>query len=299
MADTKYHGGIYQAVYAFAREDLDLWVERLGQRSRRPVRREPHHQGIDINEALIGEQWRIGTTSSGRRRPHPVQRLPELDGPLGVRPRRVGQAVHDEAGPVPTSRSSSRRDHGRRRARGRPQAGPRDHRLDDVPCVHDRARAAATAARRPDDCRPRRGQQPSSTSPGTERPAWHDPWRSVAGDGSGDDYQRRFDALAASGAAVHGEADFVARTAVPGARVLDAGCGTGRVAIELSHRAFDVAGVDLDPSMLAVARRAAPDLTGSSATWHLRPAELARCSTSCSSPETWSRCSRPAPSPLR
>ena len=86
-------------------------------------------------------------------------------------------------------------------------------------------------------------------------------WRSVAGDGSGDDYQRRFDALAASGAAVHGEADFVARTAVPGARVLDAGCGTGRVAIELSHRAFDVVGVDLDPSMLAVARRAAPDLT--------------------------------------
>jgi len=43
--------------------------------------------------------------------------------------------------------------------------------------------------------------------------------------------------------------------------VLDAGCGTGRVAIELSRRAFDVVGVDLDPSMLAVARRAAPHLT--------------------------------------
>ncbi|MGI8994045.1 MAG: MOSC domain-containing protein, partial [Nocardioidaceae bacterium] len=31
VADTKYHGGIYQAVYAFAREDLDLWAERLGR----------------------------------------------------------------------------------------------------------------------------------------------------------------------------------------------------------------------------------------------------------------------------
>jgi SAM-dependent methyltransferase len=86
-------------------------------------------------------------------------------------------------------------------------------------------------------------------------------WRSVAGDDSGEDYQRRFDALAATGASVHGEADFVARTAARGARVLDAGCGTGRVAIELSRRAFDVVGVDVDPSMLAVARRAAPHLT--------------------------------------
>ena len=33
----------------------------------------------------------------------------------------------------------------------------------------------------------------------------------------------------------------------PGRRVLDAGCGTGRVAIELARRGFDVVGVDLDP----------------------------------------------------
>lgn len=35
--------------------------------------------------------------------------------------------------------------------------------------------------------------------------------------------------------------------------VLDAGCGTGRVAIELSRRGLDVVGVDLDRRMLEVA----------------------------------------------
>ncbi len=38
-------------------------------------------------------------------------------------------------------------------------------------------------------------------------------------------------------------------------RVLDAGCGTGRVAVELAARGFEVVGVDVDSSMLAVARR--------------------------------------------
>jgi SAM-dependent methyltransferase len=74
----------------------------------------------------------------------------------------------------------------------------------------------------------------------------------------GDDYQRRFDELAASGAHVHGEADFV--SALGPATVLDAGCGTGRVAVELHHRGVEVVGVDLDASMLATARRSAPDV---------------------------------------
>jgi len=74
----------------------------------------------------------------------------------------------------------------------------------------------------------------------------------------GDDYQARFDRLAATGADVHGEADFVAALA-PGT-VLDAGCGSGRVAVELARRGLDVVGVDVDPSMLATARRRAPDL---------------------------------------
>jgi SAM-dependent methyltransferase len=75
----------------------------------------------------------------------------------------------------------------------------------------------------------------------------------------GESYQGRFDALAAAGADVHGEADFVER--LHPASVLDAGCGTGRVARELAKRGVDVVGVDVDESMIATARRLAPDLT--------------------------------------
>jgi SAM-dependent methyltransferase len=74
----------------------------------------------------------------------------------------------------------------------------------------------------------------------------------------GEDYQQRFDRLAASGRDVHGEADLVHRYAP--ASVLDAGCGTGRVAIELARRGIAVVGVDADASMIATARRRAPEL---------------------------------------
>lgn len=74
----------------------------------------------------------------------------------------------------------------------------------------------------------------------------------------GDTYDARFRALAQSGADVHGEANLVA--SLGGTAVLDAGCGTGRVAIELARRGFEVVGVDLDPAMLEVARRKAPYL---------------------------------------
>ncbi|MCU1496333.1 MAG: Methyltransferase type 11 [Acidimicrobiales bacterium] len=76
-------------------------------------------------------------------------------------------------------------------------------------------------------------------------------------------YDAGFERLAASGADVHGEATLVAALS-GGPRVLDAGCGTGRVAIELAARGFDVAGVDIDPVMLDAARAKAPELT-----WHL------------------------------
>jgi len=75
----------------------------------------------------------------------------------------------------------------------------------------------------------------------------------------GDDYQARFDRLAAAGADVHGEATFV--RAYEPRSVLDAGCGTGRVAIELARHGIDAVGVDVDGSMVATARRLAPDLT--------------------------------------
>ena len=42
--------------------------------------------------------------------------------------------------------------------------------------------------------------------------------------------------------------------------MLDAGCGTGRVAIELARRGHHVVGVDLDPAMLDLARNKAPEL---------------------------------------
>ncbi|HKN39472.1 MAG TPA: class I SAM-dependent methyltransferase [Acidimicrobiia bacterium] len=57
---------------------------------------------------------------------------------------------------------------------------------------------------------------------------------------------------------MHGEATFVEALRVRS--VLDAGSGTGRVAIELARRGLDVVGVDADPGMLAAARAKAPDL---------------------------------------
>src|SRR5256885_16186573 len=83
-------------------------------------------------------------------------------------------------------------------------------------------------------------------------------WLGSADVPRGDVYDARFTALEQSGQNVHGEAHFVAALSV--SSVLDAGCGTGRVAIELARRGIDVVGVDLDATMLAVARRKAPHL---------------------------------------
>ena len=88
----------------------------------------------------------------------------------------------------------------------------------------------------------------------------------------GDDYQKQFDDLAEQGVDVHGEADFVMRFAP--SSVLDAGCGTGRVARELAHRGVAVVGVDADASMVDTARRLTPELE-----WHvadLRGLDLSR-----------------------
>lgn len=78
----------------------------------------------------------------------------------------------------------------------------------------------------------------------------------------GDAYDARWRQLAAAGQSVHGEADLVESLLreTGGRRVLDAGCGTGRVAIELATRGFSLTGMDLDEAMLAAARAKAPDL---------------------------------------
>ncbi|MFN8523603.1 MAG: class I SAM-dependent methyltransferase [Chloroflexota bacterium] len=79
---------------------------------------------------------------------------------------------------------------------------------------------------------------------------------------SGAEYARRFDDLAAQGKDVHGEASLI--QSLEPRTVLDAGCGTGRVGIELARRGIDVMGVDIDPEMLAVARERGPHIA-----WHL------------------------------
>jgi SAM-dependent methyltransferase len=86
-------------------------------------------------------------------------------------------------------------------------------------------------------------------------------WQS-AGAPRGDEYDARWTALAAQGRNVHGEVDLVEWLTAEsgGRRILDAGCGTGRVAIELSRRGFSVTGVDADAAMLDKAQSKAPEL---------------------------------------
>ncbi|MFI6858938.1 MOSC domain-containing protein [Streptomyces sp. NPDC050421] len=59
--DVRHHGGRDQAVYAYAREDLDGWEPELGG----PLAHGAFGEnltthGLDVNGALIGERWRIG-----------------------------------------------------------------------------------------------------------------------------------------------------------------------------------------------------------------------------------------------
>jgi MOSC domain-containing protein YiiM len=61
ICDTPNHGGPDQAVYAYAREDLDVWAAELG----RPVRAGLFGEnlttvGLDVTGAVIGERWRVG-----------------------------------------------------------------------------------------------------------------------------------------------------------------------------------------------------------------------------------------------
>jgi SAM-dependent methyltransferase len=72
------------------------------------------------------------------------------------------------------------------------------------------------------------------------------------------EYHTRWVRMEADGSAAHGEADLIASYGP--ATVLDAGCGMGRVAIELARRGIDVDGVDLDDDLLAFARVDAPHL---------------------------------------
>ena len=61
--DVRHHGGADQALYAYAREDLDTWQEQLGRElaNGSSFGENLTTLGVDVNGALIGERWRIGT----------------------------------------------------------------------------------------------------------------------------------------------------------------------------------------------------------------------------------------------
>lgn len=89
---------------------------------------------------------------------------------------------------------------------------------------------------------------------------WERIARETVGEGYATTYAERFRAMAARGQDIHGEATFVTGLRAAPARVLDAGCGTGRIAVRLDELGYDVVGVDVDASMLHVARAEAPGL---------------------------------------
>src|SRR5580693_7940729 len=61
QADKVNHGGPDQAIYAYAREDLDWWAARLGRDLRDGMFGENvTTEGLDVNAALIGEIWQFG-----------------------------------------------------------------------------------------------------------------------------------------------------------------------------------------------------------------------------------------------
>ncbi len=76
-----------------------------------------------------------------------------------------------------------------------------------------------------------------------------------------EEYHQRWRRMEEQGTASHGEADFI--EGYGAASVLDAGCGMGRVAIELHLRGVAVEGVDLDADLLAYARADMPEVS-----WH-------------------------------
>ena len=100
IGDSENHGGDDQAVYAFAREDLDRWERRLGRVLPDGSFGENLTTcGVDPNQALIGEHWRIGDdlvlqVTGPRLRARP---LPPVRG-CGGGP----NASRRTAGPAPT-----------------------------------------------------------------------------------------------------------------------------------------------------------------------------------------------------
>ncbi|MEW2484394.1 MOSC domain-containing protein [Mycobacterium sp. NPDC049093] len=62
IGDQQFHGGDDQAVYAYAREDLDSWQTDLDREIANGVFGENlTTAGVDVTNAVIGERWRVGS----------------------------------------------------------------------------------------------------------------------------------------------------------------------------------------------------------------------------------------------
>lgn len=83
-------------------------------------------------------------------------------------------------------------------------------------------------------------------------------WFTETKDGHSEWYVDRFRTLAEQGADLAGEARLIDAIAAPGSRILDAGCGPGRVGAELHARGHTVVGVDVDPVLIAAAQEDHP-----------------------------------------
>ena len=86
-------------------------------------------------------------------------------------------------------------------------------------------------------------------------------WFSDTKEGHSQWYIERFRAMAREGTDLAGEARLIDAIVARGSRILDAGCGPGRVGGELFKRGHDVVGVDVDPELIAAANEDQPGPT--------------------------------------
>src|ERR1700760_3319381 len=87
-----------------------------------------------------------------------------------------------------------------------------------------------------------------------DQPSVRPRWFTQHGDDHSSWYIERFRRLAREGADLAGEARLIDAMIAPHSRVLDAGCGPGRLGGELARRGHEVVGVDADPILIEAAR---------------------------------------------